>query len=362
MSVAYDVFLADVKGQRIDQLTGYTRLSWTQIVNDVGQIMIEFPAEKFDRAAFQVDYRLELWRRPVGGKMGLLRVYRCRYLARQNQGGQKTITIGGPDGIDLLATRIIASADGSSGANKSGPADNVMKTYVNEAIGSAAAGGRAKNIDGAFNVEISASQGPSVVIAAARKELLTVLQDIHAATRTLGDPVYFDIENPNVTDWMFRTFIKTRGRDLTSQVKVSEEAGTLANPGLTQDWRDEVTRLYLGAGGKASNRYVAEMADSVREALSIFNRREAFVDATNFTTSGQISEKGRAELWKKRPIRRFSGDLIDAPTNRFGIHWNFGDRITALFEDEQYAVDIMALQGVYQDGHEELNCRLEYVS
>jgi hypothetical protein len=125
--------------QSITQLPGITYLSWTRTVNATGSFKFQVTPAQFPRELFGVDRRVYIWRQVQGYRkhpafMGLM-----QYRKSDSRGGNKLITIAGPDMIDILDTRIIAYAAGSAQSDKSDTADDVMKQYVRENLGASAA-------------------------------------------------------------------------------------------------------------------------------------------------------------------------------------------------------------------------------
>lgn len=368
MPVSYELRLSDQNGQPLGLLERWASLSWSRRVNTVGAFIVRFPREAFDRGLFGLDRRLQIWRQPEGGSKQLIMSGFLRYLRQSsNEQGQKFIEVAGPDAMNLLFRRVVAANSGTSEAEKSGTADDVMKEYVDENLGSSAAAGRDITAYG-FSVQADLSDGPSIEKAAARRNLLATLQEIAADAYVQGTPTYFDIVHPTPSTYEFRTFTSQRGVDRSLPdgllpIVLSEERGTLIVPDLIQDWRDEITFVYAAGQGTGASRTVVELEDTTRTQISVFNRREGLFDGRNYDTSAKLTSAGRALLNAGRPRITFAGDIPDVPGNRFGLDWNFGDRVTASYLGELYTVIIGAINGqISQDGYEQLRGRLIHVS
>jgi len=368
MSISYEVWLSDQFGTRIALLDSFERLSWTRVLNDMGQVEIQFVLANFPRdLLWGLDRRLSIYRAPVDGMLSLLRVYFLRFIEQRMQGDTPLIVLRGPDSVDLLARRVIAADADSAGATKSGTADDVMKEYINENLGSGAAAARDISGDG-WSEQADLAAAAAIDKAASRRNLLTVCQELAQSSTQLGTRLFFDVENPTETTFQFRTYTDRRGADRTvstgqNPVILSPEMGNLSNVSWSQDWRDEATFAYGAGQGLEDDRLVIERSDAGRLAASIFNRREVLFDGRIYSAQASLEDATDARLWEMRPRRRFRAEISGSQSFRYGLHWGFGDQLTAQFAGESLDVDVAAVQGIVDsNGREIISGRLDSVS
>ncbi len=159
----------------------------------------------------------------------------------------------------------------------------------------------------------------------------------------------------------FRTYTGQPGQDVSDRVVFAQESGNLGNPFLEYDYSTEVNYVYAGGQGEGEARNVQQVYDAARYGASHWNRSEGFADARNATTDAAVTAAGRALLEQGRPVRRFGGDPIDTQGTRFGVHWNYGDKVRAVYCDEEFDAIVRAVViQVGDDGSEDVQARLEY--
>ena len=59
-----------------------------------------------------------------------------------------------------------------------------------------------------------------------------------------------------------------------------------------------------------------------------------------------------------RPKRVFEATVLDVPGTQYGVHWNFGDKVTAEYAGEVFDVSIDAVSVSVRDGEERITARL----
>lgn len=360
----YNLILTEPNGEKIEHFVGFSSLSYGRILNDKGSFSVVFPATLFPRVYFAVNRRLEIWRRIPGTQRwhvpftGLLQV-----LDQYNAGKGEVIEFGGYDLIDILDTRIVDADAGSAAASLTDNADDAMKTYVTNALGSGAVAARSRSAY--LAIQESTGKGPTISIPESNARLLKALQDCAANAFSKGTPVYFDVV-PTASNLQFRTYVNQLGKDVTDSVTLSLEAGTLKNPRLRQDWRHEVTYVYAGGRGTKGQRKVVEGEDATRSGASIWSRRETFISAGYVDPENmdqQLDSVVDQGLYRGRPRREFTGEIVDQPDNRFGVHWDFGYKLMAEYAAESYVCDVSAYHiNVKGSGKEDIQAKIRYLS
>ena len=367
MSAEYAVYLTDEWGDRIATLDGYTSLTWTRRVNDIGQLRMAFGPGNFDATWWGLDRRVQVWRKATGGAFRLCRVYLLRWRDRgYDEEGRYVQMIGGPDLNDYLRRRQVAYPAGSSQASKNTYADDLLAALARENLANLAISGR--DITGlGFSVYDTFSSVAVVSKGCSWRNLLTVLQEVCATIREEhGTSLYFDIvEYPRPTALQFRVYWGQRGSDRVvgyggSQQIFSVERGNLAEPRLVEDWTEEVNYIYGAGQGLEAERTIVEVQDAARVALTRNNRCEATFEGAGYATTGHLTSAARARLAEGRPVIAFTAKVPDVEESRFQRDWDYGDRVTAEFEGERFECEIMAVRANVADGRETVEARIEY--
>lgn len=362
MTVSYEVWLVSTGGVRIDLLEGFTSLRWNIGVNATGSFAFKIPPQNFDFSLFGVDRRIEIYRKVTGAASRLIPPYFLRRPTRQSVGDKRTTELRGPGMNELLLRRIIAADAGTAEARKTGPVDDVMKEFVDEAMGPGAIAARDLSGTG-FTVQADLGQGPALTKSASRRQLLMVLQELSEQSIQAGTPIFFDIVYFNPTSFQFQTFLNQRGIDRTfggggSPILLSEDLGNLINPILVEDYSTEVNFVYAAGKGTEGTRSEVTVSDAARIAVSPFNRREGLFDGRN-TPSADLGDAGDQRLRQGEPFIKFDGVMVEQDNLRFGIDWNLGDKVTALYQGDLFDSHIVGVNGIMRsDGQEIITARL----
>jgi hypothetical protein len=320
MITNYEIWLCDDREQRLLQINDFVSFQYVKIVNGVGQCVLVLPAT-FNSQYFRVDGFVQILRNGRMDWVGLMRSIQIE----QDADGQSTIlTSVGLN--DLLRRRIVAYAAGTSQADKSGYADNMMKAVVRENLGAQAGSERDLSAFG-LSVQQDLSQGPTIHKSFAWRRVLDVLQEISDEANENGTPVYFDIIWNGQQRYEFQTFLNQRGIDRTNFV-FSTEWGNLEEPTVKFAYDNEVNYVYAGGQGEGTSRLIVEVGDSARVGRSVWNRCESFADARNSETEDGVRVAAQRELSAGQPRQAWAGRIVDIPSSRYGVHFDIGDRVS----------------------------------
>lgn len=370
LSGNYEIWVGTDRGRRLflaENVVG--SFGFTRVSNQVGAFTLSLPIEEVDDDLVRLDGMVEIWRGVQGAPrrlefLGFIR----KFAYFDDDQGRERLQISGPEVMDLLQTRIVAYAAGTSQAKKTDNADDMIKAIVRENLGASASADR--DLSGFdFSVAGDTGQAPSISKAFAWRNVMDALQEICETSRQNGTELYFDIL-PSVTDdntkaLQFVTYIDQLGTDRTTTTSnlpalFGRDLGNLSKPVLEYDYMDEVSYVYAAGQGEESDRETAEAEDTTRSAGSVWNRREGFTDGRHLETSAALTDRAQGALEAGRPKMRFSGYLLDAPGSRYGRHWNYGDRVTAIYQGRQFDGMVKALRVRVEDsGAEVIEARLE---
>ena len=366
----YEIYLTDDFGMPLAQLDDIHSLTATRIVNAIGFCAIEAKAS-FDTSLLKKDRMFQVWRAPTGHTSSLWRTYFYRKGGYSTKGSKESIIIGGPDVNDLLRRRVTANYSDQSSNVINTYADDMMKDLVTNSMSDALllsvdAGTRAW---ADLSVAADTASGPILDKQFLLQKLLTpsgagALTEIAKSSVAEGTPVFFDIQPATVTEktitFEFRTFIDQVGTDRTETGMVFDrDEGTLKDPFIEWDATNEVNYVYAGGQGSGSARDIQQVYDAARYGKSQWSRCEGFADARDQDT-GKVAQVGQIALHNGRPLMRFGGIPLDTAGSRFGVHWNFGDKVPARYRGVEFNVLVNGVTLNVKNGKETISARLDY--
>jgi hypothetical protein len=383
MAATYTIWLSSPTGERIAVLDRFVRLEYRRRVNDAGfgmglfgrvsypfTLMLSWPSLPPSLVRlFQRDYRLEVWRSVDGGLLELDTEtvwFIAQVVQRVTGRGERVLIVHAEPATSLLSRRIVASASGGSRAQKSGPADDLIRAIVREHFGSAA--GTERDVSAWLTIPTEGedrSGGASVSKAFAWRNVLTVLQELAEASAEAGIPLFFDVVAPTPSTLRFETYAQVRGTDHSrgnsrgmEPVVLSVETGTLTDVVRSVEWREEITAVYVGGQGARESRAVVEVSDAARAARVPFGRCEVLHDARQVAMTEGLTSEGHTRLREGQPAVTFSAQVVNRPSALYGVHWRFGDRVTAEFEGEVLTCRVDQVQVVVTRDGEKVTANL----
>lgn len=362
--LGYYIDVATPQGVRIAQMDAFLALTYARRVNGYGVMTLDLDPNT-DRSLFRLDGRLGIWRQPTDGGLGLEMdtVWLVRNTKRvRNANGEQRLRITAVSALELLSRRIVAYAAGSAQALKTATdADNLLKDFVDENLG-ASATDTARRWNTLMTIAADESLGTHVDKACARRNLLTVCQEVADQAQQLGYPLYFDVICPTYGTLEFHTWINQRGADRRASsdnpLILSPEMGTVAESEYEEDYLNEGTYCYAGGDGLEALREIATASDTARIGASPFGRREIFRDARQGSTGDSLTAEASAALYAARPRRLYSGRLIETDQVRYGRDWRWGDRVTVQDFGESFDCEISAIKVKVADGAETIDAAL----
>jgi hypothetical protein len=348
----YEVHILEAaRNWRLDIIDDFASLHYVKRVNNLGSFSLAVGPETFDRTFAQLDGRVVVWRKPAGGARVIDFAGFIRGMRQQHIDGRDLIVMTGPSYNDALKRRVVAYAAVTDESRKADQADDMMKEIVDENLGASAPAGR--DITGfGFTVQADVSAGTIVRGEFAYKNVLDTLKAISDASRAVPTTQAFFGVVPLGSGWdmEFRTNVPQWGLDHAApggahgSVTFSLEYGNMANPRLEWDRHDEITVVYGGGSGEAESRPVIDVADAGRRGESILNRREAFHDISEASTTLELIDGAQARLDEGHIKRRFTFDVVEVPSTVYGLHWGFGDVVTAVYAGEEWILHVAAIE------------------
>lgn len=307
----------------------------------IGTLEVTLPLS-FNPALLLEDGRIGVWR-AINGRTPYLdngAIYQIRYL----DFGPQSIFVRAFHATNLLDRRIIAYAAGSSYTTKAAaPADDLIKTFVNENMLAGIVGADRDGVETYADVsayltkQANLSLGASVAKSAARRRLLDVCTDLAQSSATAGVYVTFEVfASSDGSTLELRTYANQRGIDrrvgnTAGQIAVvlSSRRGNLTDAHLVIDSTEAASFIVAGGQGEEDLRLIGTAFDTARAAASPFGRIERFRDATNVASQAAVDDEADAQLRAARPRYTFTGELVETEALTRGINFDLGDIVTA---------------------------------
>lgn len=367
----YQISLIDPFGaSQLAILDGFFSLDYARVVNAVGALTIVLPST-YDDILFSgndiiKDNRIEV-RRSINGQSYYLDTDTqwlvVNGLKTLSGNGSRTTTIACVCANHLLKRRTVAYASGSSQAEKTAVADNLIKAIVRENLGSSATD-TARSWASYLAVQADLSLAPSIGKAFARRNVLQVLQEVALSSYQAGTYLAFDIVAVSQSQLEFRTYIGQRGIDhrwptSTSPLLFGAEFGNLTDIVRGYDHSEEVTYGYAGGQGQGASRAIGTASDATRIGQSPFGRIEQFGDARQTSNATLLADEADMIVKNGLPKNTFEARIIDTPQATYGLHYSFGDYVTAVFEGESIDARIEKVRVQVKDGVETITANIK---
>ena len=368
MTTTYELYLDDPFGTRLPaDLSNFLSLEYVLATSTYGVLTLVLPGT-FPRSLLRTDGRIEIWRsvdgRPAtleGEQHWLIRRVRRRITDK----GERQLIVHARSSLDLLRRRRVAYAAGSSYADKTGAGDTVIRQVVSENLHNGistvdrdaeSGGALGANLAAYLDLPEAAALGASISKAFSRDNVLEVCREIADASAQAGVYLAFDVVAVNER-LEFRTYTQQRGDDHRwpngiRPVILSPDLGNLTDIEIDEDEEEEFTAAIAAGQGDREARAVQVYADAERIGVSPFGRIEDVVQVNNTADATRLLDEGRARVRAARPRVRISGRVQETTGTRYGVHWKWGDYVTAGVDAYQIDARIDAVSVAVADGHE----------
>lgn len=324
-------------------LDTYERAEIVLNENDVSTLVLSLPSGIYDPDLFQTDTQIYIYR--VLGEVETLEGNAPFFLRipdeEETEGARESVVLTALHANELLRRRIVAYNAGNSYTHKLDEADDMMKAVMRENYG-ALATDSARNLSAYLTIAADLSDAPIVRLEFAREVVLDVLRDLAEASDQAGTWLGFGIvvADPLTGELEFRTYTQTsdvdRRQGTEAPLLIGPDYGNLTGTRLRRDSSEEINFVYAGGEGDEFIRPIATAQDAVRIALSPFNRREAFVDASRTLDADALQAEADAGVRRGRPRVTLEGTLKDLPQARYGIDFRLGTLVTASRKGELF--------------------------
>ena len=239
----------------------------------------------------------------------------------------------------LFDRRVVAYDSGTTFANKTAvAAGNQIKAFARENLGSSVDASR-DQVTGAdlvtpgyLVIDANNGDGASVAKYTSRGRMNASMNDIADDSTTGGTYLGFNILYGTDKKFYLTTRPNQWGLDKRAgnadQVIFSAQRGNIANWYIDEDRSEEVTVSIAGGRGQNDERVIATAVD-LRDNISPFRYMERYFDAPSADDAASVQAVANANLRQYQPKITFQADLVEAPNATRGIHYDWGDIVTA---------------------------------
>lgn len=328
------------------EITNYISLDYTLVTNDIGVLTLVLPGD-FPRWRLQKDWRIEVWRgvgdRPLRLE-GDTQFIIMSVTTEVDEGGNKSYKVVAHSLNEILKRRVVTyNANDIGYGYQIDQADDAMKAVMRQNYGTLATA--ARNISAYLSIDDDISAGPAIEMDVSWKYVLDVLRDMANAAFQLGTSLFFEIVATNPPGGLtFRVFTFARGADRRNTGKnavvLSHANGSIGAYTIIEDSTDEVNYVYAFGSGEDDLKLSTEVTSAQEGPITIFfARREATLNNSQADTIDALDSEARALLVAKRPRKIFQGSITNVPGALYGVHWFFGDWVTAETDDDEEGFD-----------------------
>lgn len=310
--------------------------------NEPGVLEFTLPND-FDTSLLMIDGIIEVYR--AYGNLGFNLEGDTAWFIRKiykgkDENGVEVIFVRAYSALELMARRIVAYYAGTSYTEKVNPWDTIIHEIVDQNfgpgssyIGASYGVDSDRNLEPWLTVETDLAMGASYCVSIPWQNVLAALQEIVLGVRSQGEYATFDVVYLGNGLFEFRIYIGARGIDHSADsalpVVVSEDRFNLLQPSIDFDWEAESNFIFAAGQGEEIDRIVKTAQDDARIGISPFNRREYFRDARQSEVPESIQSEAYTGLEENRPKRVFNGQIMQTEGCIYGVHWKWGDIVTA---------------------------------
>lgn len=248
--------------------------------------------------------------------------YVATIIVRRVTIGMDYLEFGGYDINWILKLRIVNEYAGTTGASKSGPADDVMKSIVREQYLATTKRPIADYLD----VADDTSEAASIDISFAWRNVYDVLVDITDMARANGDYILFGI-NRYGQRYRFTTSLIDYDHGVIT-VSPSSAVIDRDKTNIVIDATDEYTRIVAAGNGEGTDRVWSDYADYSRADNAQIQVIEKFYNAAGRAdTVEELDRIASGEFHRRKRITRVNLAVNNVEMFKYGRDWQIGNKI-----------------------------------
>lgn len=376
MATRYEVRVKDTDGLIVARLADNSirRLEYTKRVNAPGQYSLRMDGDSPNVNLFQMDGMIEVWRSDLAASPQIpwyldFEGFHRIESRETRDSGLSVFVSQGPGYANLLNRRNIQFQPTSTGADKSGAGETVIKEYADENVGpGAVAPPRLFNgVTSGLSIQANGAAGSSWEGSRAYRNLLDVLQEIGDATG-----VDFEVVGTGPAAYQFNAKAKPLGADRTTVGLVPATGlngagnapvifalgfGNMGNPVYTLNRMAEVTAVSVLGQGKDTDRIVVQRV-SAATTDTPWNVIESVANANQEEETAALNAVGDARLDKLQARETFTFEVVQTEASRLGREYFHGDQVTARYQAIERNKQIIGVTIAIQEGSEDIAIEL----
>jgi Siphovirus ReqiPepy6 Gp37-like protein len=310
--------------------------TWTRRDIDAGGFRVVVPREQASLDAVALHNVLEI-RRDARDGLGLQTEFVGVIDARDVDEFGRMWTLEGTDLLGFwLSKRVVGATTASA---KSGPAETVLKAYVSENLGPAAAATRraASELVGlSWTVATSEGTGNDVDFRAVRANLLS---EVTIPLCRLGDLTQRVDLLPDGAGYEYRTALPRDATVSSGALPFSLGWDNVEELGFREDFRGVANAVYVLGDGTGDTRNVTEV--TLAPSITSHFRRETTLDARYANTVSLRTDAGETELERHDEVAvTVRGKPLRVSANaRYRKDWDVGTTVTVAIPQIGVEVD-----------------------
>jgi len=237
----------------------------------------------------------------------------------------------------------------------------MLKEIVRDNLGADAIA--ARQVTG-LTVAANIAACASVSKAFAWRNCLEVMREIcQQSLEDAATPLYltWDFVRDGIGIQTFHTYTgqrgANRGQSSGQMLRLTWENGGLKSPSLIYARYGTANNVTAGGQGEGALRYT-KTVDATPAATGI-TRLETFVDARNCADNTDVDSEALAEFAARQPRYKFTAQLGETTTRRYGYDVHYGDLVSVSFGGYEFDAHLDAVSITLDgDGNETLNIGL----
>lgn len=369
MAADYLVNLYDTTGAKIAVFDAWTSLTFTHSLNGYSthQFIMNGGDSRID--LFTKDCLFEVMRRNQEYTIAWYTEYIGFHRTPQRQiteTGRRLFTSYGRGLLDLIHRRTILHYANSTGSNKSGMAETVIKEFVDENAGPGAVSPPRLRVGTLAGLAVQATAGLGGTWTGARAfhNLLEIIAEIAGQA-----DLVFDVIRTGTLTFLFRVYapedrtntglVPSTGLNAAGNVPIifAPEMGNMATPSLTNSATEEVTTIVvLGQGQEENRTFVVRQSSAFAD--SPWNDIEDSRDARQESSIAGLESYGDEVLHDTQAQENFNCQIIQTPSCAYGRDYFLSDLIISRFDAIEREKQIIAISVNVADGHENISVEL----
>lgn len=341
MTTKYNVYVENAWGTPISDgsLNDFITLEYGKSEMEVGKLDITLPYRDHLAEKFSFHNRIYVWNEGIleGGAFWLV----DRVNIETDERGGNTWHVGASCPNAILTYRHALDYANTPRTDKIGEAAQVMRDIMVEAFGTEALGGllatnQARDISAHLDIPPVGFSSPIVYKAFAYQQIYSTLVYLAESSIERGTYLTFDTVLGESGKLEFRIYRDQRGIDRRDTLVLSVDTENLSGAQYEEDYADVATAVLVAGKGEELLRETVYVVDQARITQSPFGYIEAFRDQRNIDDIDRLTTEANARLNEGRGRVSMRADIQERPDATFGVHFGFGDFVTARIGDKLF--------------------------